>query len=102
MLAIYCITVTIFLFDTLPWLLRFQTSCEKGTAVLARVRDKPIDHPVVQWEKNDKMDAIEIECRGKDRGSISLAVLVLQRTSDSTLLSLYNMCSKCLVREIGE
>ena len=61
--AIYCICVTIFLPDTPRWLLRYSASPEKGTAVLARLRDKPVDHPTVQRERNEIMDAIEIESR---------------------------------------
>ena len=61
--AIYCICVTVFLPDTPRWLLRYGTSPEQGTAVLARLRDKPVDHPSVQREKDDIMDAIEIESR---------------------------------------
>ena len=61
--AIYCITVTTFLPDTPRWLLRYKSSPEKGTAVLARLRGRPTNHPVVQREKNDILDAIEIESR---------------------------------------
>ena len=61
--AIYCIVVTSFLPDTPRWLLRYNSSPEKGTAVLARLRGRPANHPVVQREKNDILDAIEIESR---------------------------------------
>ncbi len=61
--AIYCICVTTFLPDTPRWLMRYSASQEKGTAVLAGLRDKPINHPAVQREKNEIMDAIEIESR---------------------------------------
>ena len=61
--AIYCILVTSFLPDTPRWLLRYNSSPEKGTAVLARLRGSPASHPVVQREKNDILDAIEIESR---------------------------------------
>lgn len=61
--AVYCICITTFLPDTPRWLMRYRDSPEKGTAVLARLRDKPVHHPDVQREKNDIMDAIEIESR---------------------------------------
>ena len=61
--AIYCVAVTIFLPDTPRWLLRYGTSPEKGTAVLARLRRKDVDDPAVQREKNEILDAIEIESR---------------------------------------
>lgn len=61
--AVYCICVTIFLPDTPRWLLRYSASPEKGTALLARLRDKSVDHPAVQREKNDIIEAIEIESR---------------------------------------
>lgn len=61
--AIYCITVTIFLPDTPRWLLRYSATPEQGTAVLARLRGKPISDLGVQREKNEILDAIEIESR---------------------------------------
>ncbi|KAM0804459.1 general substrate transporter [Usnea florida] len=61
--AIYCIVVTTFLPDTPRWLLRYGASPEKGTAVLARLRGKDVNDPAVQREKNEILDAIEIESR---------------------------------------
>ena len=61
--AIYCIAITIFLPDTPRWLLRYGASPEKGTAVLARLRGKDVNDPAVQREKNEILDAIEIESR---------------------------------------
>lgn len=61
--AVYCIAVTSFLPDTPRWLLRYNSSPEKGTAVLARLRGRPTNHPIVQREKDDILDAIEIESR---------------------------------------
>ena len=61
--AIYCIAITIFLPDTPRWLLRYSPSPEKGTAVLARLRGKDVNDPGVQREKNEILDAIEIENR---------------------------------------
>ena len=61
--AIYCITFTTFLPDTPRWLLRYNPSPEKGTAVLARLRGKHITDTGVQKEQNDIQDAIEIESR---------------------------------------
>jgi len=45
--AIYCISVTVFLPDTPRWLSKYSASPEKGTAVLVRLRDEPINHPEV-------------------------------------------------------
>ena len=61
--AIYCIIITIFLPDTPRWLLRYSASPEKGTAVLARLRGKDVNDPRVQREKNEILNAIEIESR---------------------------------------
>ena len=61
--AIYCIALTIFLPDTPRWLLRYNPSPERGTAVLARLRGKDVDDPGVQREKSEILDAIEIESR---------------------------------------
>ena len=61
--AIYCITVAMFLPDTPRWLLRYSSSPEKGVAILARLRGKPVDDLDVQREKKEIMDAIEIESR---------------------------------------
>lgn len=61
--AVYCITVTMFLPDTPRWLLRYSASPDKGTAVLARLRGKHINDLGVQQEKNEILDAIEIESR---------------------------------------
>ncbi|KAL6719049.1 hypothetical protein ACLMJK_003284 [Lecanora helva] len=59
--AIYCIGVTIFLPDTPRWLLRYGSSPDEGARILARLRDKAVDHPSVQKEKNEIADAIKIE-----------------------------------------
>ena len=61
--AIYCIAVTIFLPDTPRWLLRYGSSPEKGTSVLAQLRGKEVGDRDVRREKKEIMDAIEIENR---------------------------------------
>ena len=61
--AIYCIGITALLPDTPRWLLKYKPESGKGEEVLARLRGKSLDHPRVQREKAEIIDAIEIESR---------------------------------------
>ena len=61
--AVYCITVTCFLPDTPRWLLKYRPQSGKGEQVLARLRAKDVEHPKVQRERAEIVEAIEIESR---------------------------------------
>jgi len=61
--AVYCIVVTCLLPDTPRWLLRYRPQSGKGEEVLARLRGKDVGHPMVQREKAEIVEAIEIESR---------------------------------------
>ena len=65
--SLYILVITPFLPDTPRWLIRHETSSESGLAVLARLRGKSPDHPVVQQEKDEIEEAISIE--SKEEGS---------------------------------
>ncbi|KAL6306483.1 general substrate transporter [Sparassis latifolia] len=65
--AIYIILVTIFLPDSPRWLIRHDDTPERGEIVLAKLRNLPTDHPIVQREKAEIVEAIELE--SKEEGS---------------------------------
>jgi hypothetical protein len=56
--AVYIILVTIWLPETPRWLMFHEASPDRGTLVLSKLRDRPIDHPVVQKEKDEILAAI--------------------------------------------
>jgi hypothetical protein len=59
--AVYIILVTIWLPETPRWLMFHEASPDRGTLVLSKLRDRPIDHPVVQKEKDEILAAIALE-----------------------------------------
>lgn len=61
--AVYIVAVTIFLPDTPRWLMRHEGSPDSGLIVLAKLRNMSSDHPLVQREKDDIMEAIAIESK---------------------------------------
>ncbi|MCJ1381335.1 hypothetical protein MMC17_004445 [Xylographa soralifera] len=65
--SLYILVVTPFLPDTPRWLIRYDESADRGLAVLARLRSKSPDHPEVQEEKDEIVEAISIE--SKEEGS---------------------------------
>ena len=65
--SLYILVVTPFLPDTPRWLIRHDETADRGLAVLARLRGKSPDHPEVQEEKDEIVEAISIE--SKEEGS---------------------------------
>ena len=65
--SLYILLLTPFLPDTPRWLIRQDDSPDRGLAVLANLRGQASDHPVVQQEKDEIVEAIGIE--SKEEGS---------------------------------
>lgn len=63
--AVYVIAVTMFMPETPRWLIRHDSTPERGIEVLAKLRGLPRDHPVVVREAKEIIEAIEIE-RGEE------------------------------------
>ena len=61
--AIYIIALTTFLPETPRWLMRHDGDDIRGLLVLAKLRNKEPTDPSVQNEKNEIMDAINIEAK---------------------------------------
>ncbi|KAF8436605.1 major facilitator superfamily domain-containing protein [Boletus edulis BED1] len=61
--AIYVIAVTLWLPETPRWLMRHDATPDRGTTVLAKLRGVSSDHPVVQQERTEILDAIAIEAK---------------------------------------
>lgn len=59
----YILVVTTFLPDTPRWLMRHDDSPDRGLAILAKLRNRSPDHPVVQQEKDEIIEAIGIESK---------------------------------------
>lgn len=65
--AAYILIVTPWLPDTPRWLMRHEASPERGQLVLSKLRNRPMDDPIVRDESNAILRAIEIE--SKEEGS---------------------------------
>ncbi|MCJ1472133.1 hypothetical protein MMC13_000780 [Lambiella insularis] len=65
--SLYILAVTPWLPDTPRWLMRHAGAPDQGLAVLARLRGEAPEHPVVQREKDEIVEAIGIE--SKEEGS---------------------------------
>lgn len=59
--ASYIIAVTVFLPDSPRWLMWHRSSPEHGVRVLAALRDRSMDDPIIQTEKNEILAAIQRE-----------------------------------------
>ncbi len=65
--AAYIVVLTPFLPDTPRWLMRHDTSHERGLLVLSKLRNRSTDDPEVQQEANGILEAIKVEA--KEEGS---------------------------------
>lgn len=65
--AIYILCVTPWLPDSPRWLLRHDKSPEQGFLVLSKLRNRPLEDPIVRAEADDIMEAIELE--NKEEGT---------------------------------
>lgn len=59
--ALYIIVVGVFLPDTPRWLMWHRPTSDEGPVVLARLRNRPIDDPIVTREKEEIIEAISLE-----------------------------------------
>ena len=59
--TVYIASVTLFLPDTPRWLIRHNTTPDKGLAVLSRLRNKPSAETSVQREKDVILETIRLE-----------------------------------------
>ncbi|KAH0825910.1 putative sugar transporter [Lanmaoa asiatica] len=67
--AIYVIAVTLWLPETPRWLMQHDRTPDRVTMVLAKLRGVSSDHPVVQHERAEILNAIALEA--KEKGSWS-------------------------------
>ncbi|KAJ5403813.1 hypothetical protein N7509_003684 [Penicillium cosmopolitanum] len=102
--ALYVLFMTPFLPDTPRWLMLHESTPDRGTAVLAKLRNKPEHDPVVQKEKSDILSAINIEseeegtwkslfmdggCAANKRFFLALGIQFMQQTSGINIVSYY-------------
>lgn len=59
--AVYCMVATFFLPDSPRWLMWNKSSPEAGVAVLAALRDRPADDPIVCAERDEILSAVQRE-----------------------------------------
>ncbi|CRG88990.1 Sugar transporter STL1 [Talaromyces islandicus] len=102
--AAYIIAVTIFLPDTPRWLMWHRPSNDEGPVVLSRLRNRPIDDPIVVEEKTEILEAIRIESqeegtwmdlfrdggtRADKRFYLSLGIQFMQQLSGINIVTYY-------------
>ncbi|KAF2234290.1 general substrate transporter [Viridothelium virens] len=61
--AVYILLLTPWLPDTPRWLMRHDGSPDRGLIVLSKLRSLPMEHPVVQSEGDDILQAIKLEAQ---------------------------------------
>jgi MFS family permease len=103
--AIYILIIAPFLPDTPRWLILHESTPERGTVVLSKLRNKPIEDVTVQREKNEIMAAINIEaedegswktlfsdggCSANKRFFLALGIQFMQQTSGKPLSCFYH------------
>lgn len=94
--ALYVLLITPFLPDTPRWLMLHESSPARGTEVLAKLRGKLEDDPIVQKEKSDILSVINIEseeegswkslfmdggCAANKRFFLAVGIQFMQQTS---------------------
>ncbi|KAH8819329.1 general substrate transporter [Xylogone sp. PMI_703] len=102
--AVYILLLTPLLPDTPRWLMWHETSVERGTLVLSKLRGRPTDDPMVQTERDEIIAAIALE--GKEQGSwsdlfrhggcaanqrfyLAVGIQFMQQTSGINIVSYY-------------
>jgi len=61
--AIYILALTPFLPDTPRWLMRHESTPDRGIVVLSKLRNRSVDDVTVQAEANEILEAIRIEAQ---------------------------------------
>ncbi|OSX62527.1 hypothetical protein POSPLADRAFT_1046005 [Postia placenta MAD-698-R-SB12] len=61
--CVYIIALTVWLPETPRWLIRHDPTPARGVTVLAKLRALPEDHPVVQREVQEIVDALALESK---------------------------------------
>jgi hypothetical protein len=102
--AIYILVVTPFLPDTPRWLLFHESSPDRGTLVLSKLRNKSVDDAGVLKERDDILAAINIEaneeggwkalisdggCAANKRFFLALGIQFMQQTSGTVCFPRY-------------
>ncbi|KAF5008864.1 hypothetical protein FDECE_4888 [Fusarium decemcellulare] len=102
--CLYILVVTAWLPDTPRWLMFHESSQEQGISVLSRLRNKAVDDPAVQKEKDDILQAIEFEseaegswmdllrdggCQGNKRFFLAVGLLFMQQISGINIITYY-------------
>lgn len=106
--ALYVLFLTPFLPDTPRWLMLHESTPDRGTKVLAKLRNKPESDIAVQKEKSDIMSAINIEseeesswkslfmdggCSANKRFFLALGIQFMQQTSGDLLKRVFMIVS---------
>lgn len=102
--ALYILVITVWLPDTPRWLIFQDGSSERGVLVLSKLRNKPVNDPIVQTEKDDILRAIQIEretegswrdlfrdggCQGHRRFFLAVGILFMQQMSGINIVTYY-------------
>lgn len=102
--ALYMLAVTPWLPETPRWLMYHESTPDRGLLVLAKLRNKPMDDPEVQKEKNEIMKAISLEaeaegswgdvfrdnnCQGNKRFFLAVGIQFMQQTTGINIVTYY-------------
>ncbi|KAJ4132555.1 hypothetical protein NW754_015372 [Fusarium falciforme] len=102
--CLYILLVTAWLPDTPRWLMFHESSQEQGISVLSRLRNKAVDDPAIQREKDEILQAIEFEseaegswvdlfrdggCQGHKRFFLAVGLLFMQQMSGINIITYY-------------
>ena len=101
--AIYVIVATLWLPETPRWLMQHDPTPDRGATVLANLRGVSSDHPVVQRERAEILDAIALEAkeegswsdlfkdhgiRGNKRFYLALGIQFMQQMTGTSVLNI--------------
>lgn len=101
--AVYILVVTPFLPDTPRWLMWHEQSPHRGSLVLSKLRNRPVDDLTVRMERDNILAAIELErkeegswkdlfshggCSANKRFYLALGIQFMQQTSGKKMISI--------------
>ncbi|KAH8698000.1 general substrate transporter [Talaromyces proteolyticus] len=102
--AVYILIVTTFLPDTPRWLMWNEPHSNRGIAVLAKLRNRPIDHPLVLQEREEISTAIQLESdegrswidlfqdrgvRANKRFHLAIGIQFMQQMTEINIITYY-------------